>query len=472
MFSDIEKLFRDRLRNKKSLEGVEPDDLWAGISQGIESTPPSTGLGYKKWGLILVLFIIIGGAAYFYLLQKETVLLKDNSQKVTFAGQQSISDFHENKKYNHQQLTPLAIGEEAVLKQSDKNSASSNSGLKEKNNGNQPFLKEKERTPIEQPQQSSTFTKRPTPALSETKTWMAATDLPTKEVSSLAVKKAAIQDSMDAVAPISSLLLSAFNIPPLEINNLSYQPPLAAAVNTFKPSMKFSFLSGVNTMNVVAKETGDSTTFSQVLSKATSTNTGVSYGVRVTYLLTDKIAVSSGLEYEKTQTIFEFTTEKIEPVWVFNHLVSYELDPVTGDTINPQYGALVDQLTKRHVLHHNKFTGISIPLEFGYRKTFGQWTLGLNLGVSYNFFLSQRGRTITTEFDIYDFDDQAATDQPFRKSFFAFQLNPYVDLRVNNRLSVRLNPVFKYNVHGMSDLYKTNQSSLLTGLRGGLVIRL
>ena len=464
MFSDIERIFKNRLKNKKSLEGIDQDELWSGIAGAIESAPSRGTSSVKKWGLLLFLLLLASGAGYIYLSQDHTSTAVEPTQKGAVAANQTEgnSDYDNSPKQSTQASPKSKIEQQIVTK----NPAPT---------GNRTTGKP-DNSPKSTNHTVGSSNPAPAPALSDSNvqkegTKAVATGLFSDKRPSNTSETSADEKAKYFVENISSLPVTYLNIPEAKLTGLSYQPSQHEKEETYKPLLEFSFLSGVNTMRIIPKGGGNLSTFTEQLSKATATNAGISSGFRVAYLMNRQLSVISGIDYEKTQTVFEFTADKTAPVWVPDHLAKYSLDPITGDTINAEYGAMINQRTIHHVLHHNKFTSISIPLELGYRKALGVWTVGINMGASYNFFLSQKGRTINTELDIYDFDDKTTANRPFRKSFFALQLNPYVDLRVNDRFSIRFNPVLKYQNHGMSDLYKTKQSSVLMGLRGGLVVR-
>ena len=238
------------------------------------------------------------------------------------------------------------------------------------------------------------------------------------------------------------------------------------------PPLEISINAGVNTVFTKYRDVENKANLFEDLSNSLSNNTGFSTTVKVSYLLNEKYSVSSGLSYSLTNEIFARSSEKNATFLEENYLMAYELNPA-GDTINPVYGPkLLNTIEQRDVLHHNQFRLISLPLEFGVRKQLGKLSMGLNVGFSYNFFLSQKGKSIDAQQEVYAFDDSSPSTKPFKKTFFAFQLNPFFDLKMTDKLKFRLSSTLKYQPQGISGLYEIKQYSIFLGIGGGLVYKL
>jgi hypothetical protein len=192
----------------------------------------------------------------------------------------------------------------------------------------------------------------------------------------------------------------------------------------------------------------------KILEEATSVDLGQSIAISLQWNLTKKIHLSTGFEYLNTRTEFNYIEE-----W---------------DTLAvvPDYESLglIDAIATRKVKHNNQQKILSVPIMIGTSKDFAAFELGVELGLGLNYIISQKGMSLDTEGSIAEYDSKDNNGVPYRQFFLSYQLQPYLSYAVTERFSFQLQPIFRYQQHGNSNLYGSDISSFSWGLRFGGVV--
>ncbi|MFT5071205.1 MAG: hypothetical protein ACI9RU_001854 [Litorivivens sp.] len=156
-----------------------------------------------------------------------------------------------------------------------------------------------------------------------------------------------------------------------------------------------------------------------------------------------------------------------------DRLTNYDVDELSGDTINAIYkDTWLDAIETRTIVHCNKFDLITIPISIGYEQDFGKIGLGIDAGLSYGFFLNQKGRSINQEGEVARFDMNHDTEIPFKSSSLAYSISPMLDYNFNNGLTIRISPQFKFMPKSNSDFHGLEQKSAILSINGGIVFQI
>lgn len=208
------------------------------------------------------------------------------------------------------------------------------------------------------------------------------------------------------------------------------------------------------------------------LNDLTKSIPGYSTSLMGTWISDKGLRFSAGLEYAKLRTKFDYSSERDIAYLDEDRLVYYELD-IQGDTINAVYeDTWLTATETRTILHHNEVEILAIPVAVGYEQDFGRIGVGLDVGLSYGFILSQSGRSIDAEGSIADFDMKDGTDTPFKSSLLAYSVSPIFDYLLSDGFSVRLSPQLKFIPKSDSEFHGLEQSATIFRMTGGLTYRL
>jgi hypothetical protein len=179
---------------------------------------------------------------------------------------------------------------------------------------------------------------------------------------------------------------------------------------------------------------------------------GYSVAIEASLLYKENILITSGFEYVKSKSEFNFTQ-----FW---------------DTIivnpNSHVGALTDASARRTVRHHNKINYFSIPILIGYKKSFGKIDLGMSTGVGLNFTQSQTGKSLNSNNQITIYPIKENKELPVATFFLSYHLRPYVSYDLSDKISFQFRTDFRFQNYRKSDFYQLKYRSTFFGLSGGV----
>lgn len=179
---------------------------------------------------------------------------------------------------------------------------------------------------------------------------------------------------------------------------------------------------------------------------------GSSYGLKVGVVWKKHWTFKTGFEYHQLWSQFNY--DLLNGPVVFKDtfaLTQVVIDPLTNTTVNRIYvDTMVTSTTGRQVVHHNKYSLYSIPLEFGWQDQKERFLYGLSAGASLNFVRGQKGRRLNGESIVSDFD--SASDLTAFKDFgIGLRVTPMLGYRLTSKLSIRITPQLEwYNNLGKS----------------------
>ncbi len=469
MLNKIEQLFKDRFKNKTSTQGVYADELWASIASELDKKTLITKSKTPLWGLLFLLFFIpISSFFYYYKHQVATY----NQEKKVPSHVSKNKEIAQNTPFSIQNIVPQTTfntdGKKgtqmaAIVQDTSKKifSISSDKKTNPINSKHTGFASYKQESASKNTGVSS-FQATQKKHLNSNNSTVKNILFSAKEQNyniniDLNTHNDAIQ-SISRKNTIAQTLVSLVflptqsSLPKTGLSNHSSYKNNALIRKSTKRLFEIGLLASLNTI-YTQYQTANNSELAAKLPQVLSNNIGHSYTLSLSYLLGKNYSINSGLEYEFTQSILNINRQR---------------DTTALDSNN----ILRNAIETRKVVHHNKFKAISIPLSFGVKKQFAKMNIGLNAGVSYNFFVSQKGKTINGQQNIIAFDGQSQTVTPFKSSFFAFQLNPFIDFIANDRLNFRFSTSFKYEPQGKSNLYGLKQYSFFIGMGGGVVFKI
>ncbi len=280
--------------------------------------------------------------------------------------------------------------------------------------------------------------------------------------------------SLQFLTPLSIDNIAADRSAALGLQDATYAPEVSGENSRYVSKRNFApnelgFGMGVDLLKLDYQESDSSPNLNDLSADIPGYSTSL-----VASWISDKgLRVSLGLEYAKLRSKFEFSAESAVLYLDEDRLITYELDDFTGDTINAVYqDTWLDAIETRTIVHHNEFDLLSIPISIGYERDFGKIGLGIDAGLSYGFFLNQKGRSIDAEGAVAEFDMNKDDNTPFKSSLLSYSLSPIVDYRLSDVLSIRLAPQVRFSPKTDSDFHGISQSAMILRLSGGIVYQL
>jgi hypothetical protein len=196
------------------------------------------------------------------------------------------------------------------------------------------------------------------------------------------------------------------------------------------------------------------TDLGNALSKAGSMAAGQSLSLQIQWQFAKQRYLTTGLEWLHTQTRFDYITQ-------WDTLAVVQGYETFGE---------IDAIATRTVRQHNQQTIFTLPLLIGTAKNFGALKLGLDAGLGLNYIHQQKGKTLNDEQVIVAYDSKNNNTLPYADFYLSYQIEPYLSYSLNERFALRLKPTLRYQQYGTSKLYEQKTSSLLWGLSTGVVL--
>ncbi len=491
----IEDNLKDRFKEQQTLEGIDADQLWQGISEGLEQASPSPKARnrfFRNIGVILfVLILLVSGYVSLLYSNKEITPALNNSplpieQSLTnpFASKKDLQEASNNaddiipitEAKNISNNKDSKVSKTKKTKPTNQKKESINNNQKHSTN-QKDINKQQESAYTLQSLNHSLHTISPNISTIEsstkkTKSTRYEHQSPSKGKSNQVISKKTIRSN-----PKSLQLLPTWKSPLLKIERKSFTlfTTTPSALTKRPPVNKFQLgvFSGINTSFIQFRDKNKHFDLWNELTESHTNELGQSFSINISWIRGGKLSLSTGLNYDNIRYKFYAVKEGETTVVDNNYLVGFSIDPLTGDTIDRMYDTVqLRAMEKRTVLHHNNFKLLSIPFEIGIRKQLKKLGFGINLGIGTNFFLAQNGKTLNQNRDIQEINDQVSTERPFKKFFMSYQINPFVDFNISEKLGLRLSSTIRYQDFGSSRLYDLDQSALFINFNGGLLINL
>jgi len=504
----IEKYIREKLGRADAPPEVDANDLWAGIESQLapENKLPPKARTFLWQGVGLgLLLILVGGLAWllYPTSSPETVLAEVASTSATTAEyktstNQSATATPTPTKSETTQVTDTKVSQSAstspdatTLSTATKNEHFPNGGTNE----NTPDVNTSHSTVDDQPQGPGSSTPgqasptRATLPKPNAPTEDNATDVPTGHAASDTkteslpspelVTSSALQkqeqstteerakepakDNAGEDAKDESNLppnQTASSVPQTEEAPVAEESPEALTKeededSTFKSSrgarLSLGLHAGTNLLIRQYATSGEG--LGQSLNTAVSPAAGVSFGLDLNYRITERLSVTTGLEYHRTLNPFDHNT--------------------TTDTMiahpSPINSGLIEAVAKRRTTHNHRLNFLTVPLLVNHTWTFGNFDLGVGAGLGLNFRQSATGKTFSSDGLVIAYDAASgAADVP--SFFLSYRLQPVLSWqpKPDSKLRFALTGNLSYQTFGVSELSGVKQDGLLIGGSVGL----
>ena len=491
----FEKNIKDRFKNASSLDGIDPDDLWKSIESSIPTESPKRKFIFfrKRYLLLLITLFLVGGAIVWNYGENESISEsgKNDSKKITkiLTKKEKIV---ENKNVNQIKNVTENLTKEEKLENSDNSTLAISPNIKNKNQSTTTIIENeflnttpKNRNSIstEIPnsnsanddthenkiQYTTTTTKnnflntiqKNSNSISDK---IQNTDFAKAEIdknniqnsTSLSQQKALLDEQLFDGQNIdltkiesTNLLLSIEDEDQLDLNEL-------ITLSNFKErKIKFSLgiFTGVHTLkNKFATKLTSEKERRDFLNQGFQNELGHSFAIEASVHFNQNIFITSGLEYLRSKSEFNFAR--------------------TWDTIivnpNSPVGILTDASATRTVRHHNKMEYFSIPILLGFKKSYKQIEIGVSTGVGLNFTKNQTGKSLNFNDQVTFYPVSDNDLLPVSTFFMSYHLRPYLNYALDEKISFQLRTDFRYQNFGESDFYQLKYSSIFWGLSGGV----
>ncbi len=475
----IEKLFKNRFKSRQSLEGVQQDDLWAAIEEGLdkESDKAVPFMFAWRWlaGLLSVLMIVLFGWYYFNTVESRSeqleqskveneVALSQEAERVEEAAIDNVSTANETTKLNEEMeaskqearaekapileqrnSSTIIKNEKPIQKGAIKNSIKSTKAIYPAK------IKNETVTAQRKIDASHVNTKAETIVDNELKTITASSTINSINDSFSTIEKVNLKVLSHPVlmVPVAIPAIAKVNLPVRDM--LMNQIPIVPV----KPLRYFEIgvASGINTFLVNYGESSDYPLLDKELNKSYSNRIGSSTSFRLSYHMGNRWSFSTGLDYDWIQTRFEYIAERPAEILDENSI-------------------LRNAIEERSVLHFNEMQVLALPLEIGFRSYLGPVTLTTQLGLSYNLNLSQNGKTIDQQLYILEYDDEIQGPLPYDKPSLTYHLCPELSVPFSRNLKWQLRPSVKLLPFKQSEVYGFSSKGYLLSINTGLIYRL
>lgn len=495
----FEKNIKDRFKDASSLEGLNPDNLWSQIDAAIETNSTKRRFVFFRWRYLLLLLslFIVGGITIWNITSEIALSEKENSSSNSIvAFQNDEKNIKENKNDKSTDNDNVDENNEkenfsTITKKNTKEITSSPTLLSKNETSNQIYTKQTNESSINDVTYHENQHNNNT--ISQAKS-IVKSNSEKQSINQINEDNDVFQ--IDNITQIGSIVKSDWeeqsNINKyLRSDNSTPNQHLEGESLFIGKKIKFTKLKsissplpideqdriGINGIIITSKNSTKNSTFSLGLFSGSHTlknkflaivpmdnerknllndnfhlEPGYSVAIEASLLYKENILITSGFEYVKSKSEFNFTQ-----FW---------------DTIivnpNSHVGALTDASARRTVRHHNKINYFSIPILIGYKKSFGKIDLGMSTGVGLNFTQSQTGKSLNSNNQITIYPIKENKELPVATFFLSYHLRPYVSYDLSDKISFQFRTDFRFQNYRKSDFYQLKYRSTFFGLSGGV----
>ena len=456
----FEKNIKDRFKNASSLEGIDPNDLWSNIESSIATESPKRKFIFfrKRYLLGLLFLFLIGGAIVWNQVSDEKPLAKNtnNTVKPTIENQNIDSNNSDQKNITQAKSKDANESKVELTQASEQNDKTKNppSTNSSENKNNSLLL------PPKTTQEPISFITKNTPLNSNdnSEANINKSELDNNKIQkeltpaqNNVLKNEQLFDGQEIdFTKIASIdfLISQEDEEELDLNDL-------IKFSTKDKKIKFSLgiFTGIHTVkNQFSSQLSSDKERRDLLNQGFQYELGHSYALEANVQLNKNIFITSGLEYVKS--ISEFNLVKNWKTVIVNP--------------NSPVGALTDASATRTVRHHNKMNYLSVPILFGFQKSFRKMELGMSAGIGLNFTKSQTGKSLNFNDEVTSYPTAENKVLPVSNFFTSYHLRPYLNYALAKKVSLQLRIDVRYQNFGKSDFYQLKYNSILGGISGGV----
>lgn len=242
--------------------------------------------------------------------------------------------------------------------------------------------------------------------------------------------------------------------------NINQEKNTASKENNSTWEIQLGAFAGANLLfNFYGENIADSE-FKNKLKKSHSTLLGYSGGANI-FLnnmngkKNNKFHIKTGLEYTIIHEQFDIVHESPSEMLRAGYSGQLELVPAVAN---------------RTVKNVNQYQFMTVPLEIGIMQGKNKFKYGISGGFGLNYFITQKGKSLHHSDVVLSIDNKE--NKLYNSVFLSYHLSPFMSYDLTEKCSIRLNQNLRYQNHGNSNFYNTRQSSLNVGLNVGVLYKL
>lgn len=475
-----------KLSNEKTLDKVNPEQLWSKIVDELDDdaalspVPNPKGNMFKKWGAILVLLMLFSTVGYYFYNSKKEQILTESTNSAP-SNIERNSDTKSTKIRTHQtqlfQADKRAKDDNIVIENTarktveDTRQFNKKNAIKTKSKSNEnelvisPIIIEKTYNkitpkPNENQKGKTLFIKEE----KEEKVNLLENKLitekrllkhiPTHNEKVMARNSKNLKEEKQTLR--NEIFLST--LAPQTKEGIPRPVPVLPTLVAEKihvPSKSkqlwaVEIATGMNyTISSFQKNSND-THFGQELDTFYTPNTKYQFSIGVQRKIHQNLHLFFGCEYGKNGQQFNIVQEKDSSM---NHAST---------------GIIIPARATRTVRHYNSVSYLSFPLMLGWSKRYNRWEYGLRVGGSLHWRIQQQGKTVSPNHKILTYNN-SNEKLPFKKIAFSYQVHPFVNYDITGNFAVQFRPFLSYQNNGTSPLWKVKHYTWQGGANIGLV---
>ena len=504
----IEKEYTKRFSNQQLPNGdFDVDGLWDAVSTNLDVVAPAAAAGTHavwsaKWIWVLAFSGIVGTACIAYVFVSKNQMLSTQIENIDTKETKLVTN-EESKN-----ILSTSVDSKSVAKMGSRLDAKNEALLNTNDTSNN--LKTSQSTSIEvenKKQKASTktylklyqsngasarksmfdsgfdrnsFQNKSTRDLS-------SGNIPSKEnqttiqqsnqQSNSPVKLDALFNEKNNKIGMQASLLPSLSALVLPDRSEQFLPRLNASDNDIevdKPkihSWQFSLLGGANNF-LFNYSTTEPSALARQKNESETGQWGYQLGFQTDLVFNNQWVISSGLSYHNLYSRFDLVGQTNTQVFKEDVILQVLVDSNTGEVLNSIMGdTIVNAVTTRNIVHHNRYQQFSIPLDFGFQKIHRGFIYGLRAGLGFHYVSAQSGRALDLDGEIVVFDTDS-TYTPFRSFHIGFRFSPLTGYQFSNQWAITFQPQWAWNPQIGFDnpnlKLTTQQFNFVLGLRYSL----
>ena len=442
----FEEEYQRRFKDAESSEGIDPDQLWEGITQELE---PERSRKFAFWWL-LVPFLLIAFFGVAYWNWSSSADAASGSVHTTAIEAQVHVQEQETKEPDD----PLSATEAVEARNEPTLSPDSPavvSSIPQSPVGQEGISEKLLRTPLQEATDVTEIKEEELdliPVKTTREQAIAAAPVPTQvnEGPRTAIRFATVTEPIPSLSFVPVFNKKEQELPTVNSTNIPIEPA--------GKSIQVELVAGTVQWHDRFSDDSDANVEASTLNDANRALGGYQFAFRLHKELPGNWSASTGLRFSQVYNIFDWTRS-----WA---TLMYR-DNIPGSD-------LINAIAVRRVKHQNELRWVQTPILLAYESGGESWRFGLETGIGLNYLLSQSGRTLQDETTVLTFDD--IDEGPYNRFFVSSQVLPFIGYQLNEQTLVRLQGGLHYQWHGRSAVYQLRHQSILTTLSIGATMRL
>jgi hypothetical protein len=226
-----------------------------------------------------------------------------------------------------------------------------------------------------------------------------------------------------------------------------------------------TFGSNWNSIDFFSKEWSEVADLKSNLEKG---RVGFNYGLNLTMDVRRNSFFGIGFDINNLTTKFEYTQERSIPIVRENQLLKVWINTNSGDTLKTLYGdTTVYGEYRRHVLHYNQYTFWTIPISYGFKRSFERWSTGVSFGVEINMLKQQKWRSIDENDEFIHFNGSSES-KPYSSINIGFRISIPLAYQMNERWAIKILPTVSWKNLGYNSTNVFRASLFQYSVNGGI----